>query len=79
MHNTNLPKRCFLPVNTANFRNLTGDAGSRLLAFWSRNTERHTNDHWPVSKPIVLAVLFVGLFLLISIMAFGFYILKTQR
>jgi hypothetical protein len=40
---------------------------------------RQGNDHWPINKPTVVVVLFVGLFLLICIMAFGFYILKIQR
>lgn len=66
-------------MNTTNVPVSTSDAGSKLLTFWARNTERQGRDHWPISKPTVLAVLFVGLFLLISILAFGFYILKTQR
>ncbi|XP_021913614.1 BMP and activin membrane-bound inhibitor homolog isoform X2 [Zootermopsis nevadensis] len=65
-------------LNTTNVPVSTSDAGSKLLTFWARNTERQGRDHWPISKPTVLAVLFVGLFLLISILAFGFYILKTQ-
>lgn len=52
----------------------SSDASSSLLAFWVRQG----NDRWPISKPTVLVILFAGLFLLVSIMAFGFYILKIQ-
>jgi hypothetical protein len=53
----------------------SSDVSSSLLGFWVRQG----SDRWPISKPTVLVVLFAGLFLLVSIMAFGFYILKVQR
>jgi hypothetical protein len=68
------PTGSSLPVN-ATVSSSTSDASSSLLAFWVRQG----NDRWPISKPTVLVVLFAGLFLLVSIMAFGFYILKIQR
>ncbi|XP_069685874.1 uncharacterized protein [Periplaneta americana] len=72
-----------LRVNTSTQTNITStprtDVGSSLVALWLRNSERSiAGNAWPVSKPAVLAVLCVGLFLLIGIMAFGFYILKVQ-
>ncbi|PSN34380.1 hypothetical protein C0J52_26215 [Blattella germanica] len=34
--------------------------------------------NWPICKPVVLAVLVIGLILLIGILGFGFYILRSQ-
>jgi hypothetical protein len=63
-----------LTANVTSDPSSISDGGSSLLALWIRQG----NDQWPINKPTVVAVLFVGLFLLICIMAFGFYILKIQ-
>nr|CAD7409226.1 unnamed protein product [Timema cristinae] len=46
--------------------------------FSSNNGSTAVNKTYSVNQSVVLSVLFVGLFLLVAILAFGFYVLRKQ-